>query len=178
MHRDIDANDYSLLLELEDVKVAHKGATELEISMLPTFCFGMDAKKRRVPSTSTSDTPAAKKQKGSRKSNPIVIDLDEVIEIDLDEVNVDDHSSSSLIFSSSSSSSSSSVSAASCHKAPLSNTVTDDTENKKCCICLMEYEVGDEMMRLPCLHAFHRDCLVPWLVNNCTCPIDKLEVRF
>jgi hypothetical protein len=39
MTRDIDENDYSLLLQLEDVKSKDKGATELELSMLPCFVF-------------------------------------------------------------------------------------------------------------------------------------------
>eukprot|EP00931_Biecheleriopsis_adriatica_P083299 TRINITY_DN56882_c0_g1_i1.p1 TRINITY_DN56882_c0_g1~~TRINITY_DN56882_c0_g1_i1.p1 ORF type:complete len:248 (-),score=28.12 TRINITY_DN56882_c0_g1_i1:157-813(-) len=49
----------------------------------------------------------------------------------------------------------------------------------ECEICLVEYEEGDELIRLPCLHLFHVNCVSPWLKKSKSCPvcqIDTLEV--
>jgi hypothetical protein len=145
MHREIDENDYALLLQLEDVPIASKGATEIEISMLPTFRFGLESRKR--PNLGYDEDTSLKKQKDNRESNPIIIiDGNEVIEI-LE----DDEDKDSAVPSSSSSSSS-------CSQCTTLSPSTENTENcsenKKCCICLEVYQVGDEIMRLPCLHFF------------------------
>ena len=171
MHREIDANDYALLLQLEDVPVANKGATDIEISMLPTFRFGLESRKR-INSGYDADN-LSKRRKANRKTKPIIIiDDNEVIEI------LEDDEENDPVVASCSSSSSSTCSRFTTLSPSTESTEESCSENKKCCICLEEYEVGDEMMRLPCLHFFHRDCLVPWLTNNCTCPIDKLQVNF
>ena len=45
----------------------------------------------------------------------------------------------------------------------------DDDENC-CAICLVEYEVGDDIRCLPCNHEFHKSCVDAWLGNNASCP--------
>jgi hypothetical protein len=45
-----------------------------------------------------------------------------------------------------------------------------------CTICLGEYEGGEELRRLPCLHAFHRPCIDAWMASNHTCPICRLDL--
>ena len=52
----------------------------------------------------------------------------------------------------------------------------EKNENSSCCICMEDYQTGDHMVTLPCLHVFHRDCIIPWLKNCATCPIDKSEI--
>eukprot|EP00913_Durusdinium_trenchii_P000345 g316.t1 len=47
----------------------------------------------------------------------------------------------------------------------------------ECEICLVEYEEGDELIRLPCLHLFHTQCVTPWLQKNRICPADLLNVQ-
>ena len=46
----------------------------------------------------------------------------------------------------------------------------------RCRICLLEYDVGDQQRRLPCLHQFHSDCVDTWLKDNATCPVCRHPV--
>lgn len=55
------------------------------------------------------------------------------------------------------------------------STVTSE-EGECCCICLLEFEQGDNMKRLPCAHVFHTDCIDRWLRNSCECPLCKGNV--
>jgi hypothetical protein len=44
-------------------------------------------------------------------------------------------------------------------------------DEEECCpICLVEYEVGDDIRCLPCNHEFHKSCVDPWLGHNASCP--------
>eukprot|EP00531_Pseudo-nitzschia_arenysensis_P004534 CAMPEP_0116132634 /NCGR_PEP_ID=MMETSP0329-20121206/9658_1 /TAXON_ID=697910 /ORGANISM="Pseudo-nitzschia arenysensis, Strain B593" /LENGTH=503 /DNA_ID=CAMNT_0003627173 /DNA_START=159 /DNA_END=1670 /DNA_ORIENTATION=+ len=46
-----------------------------------------------------------------------------------------------------------------------------------CAICIDEYEVGDELMCLPCGHAFHVNCIARWLIErSATCPLCKIDL--
>merc|ERR1711916_41091 len=46
-----------------------------------------------------------------------------------------------------------------------------DEEDRKCVICLGEYEEGDDLRRLGCGHNFHIECVDEWLKRNFTCPL-------
>ncbi|CAH8547753.1 unnamed protein product [Schistosoma intercalatum] len=35
----------------------------------------------------------------------------------------------------------------------------------QCVICMEKYCIGDEVIRLPCFHAFHDDCFVDWILE-------------
>ncbi|CAI2729490.1 unnamed protein product [Schistosoma spindalis] len=41
----------------------------------------------------------------------------------------------------------------------------------QCIICMEKYCIGDEVIRLPCFHAFHDDCFVDWILECLDCPI-------
>ncbi|XP_077363567.1 E3 ubiquitin-protein ligase RNF115-like isoform X2 [Festucalex cinctus] len=41
----------------------------------------------------------------------------------------------------------------------------------ECTICREEYSSGECVRKLPCLHYFHSECIVPWLELHDTCPV-------
>lgn len=47
---------------------------------------------------------------------------------------------------------------------------------ESCGICLMEWGVGDVLMRLPCMHFYHQGCLEQWFISSKKCPHDMKEV--
>lgn len=50
-------------------------------------------------------------------------------------------------------------------------------EAEECQLCLGEYELGDRVMRLPCLHQAHEECLGTWLAKSMQCPVCKIDVQ-
>ena len=48
--------------------------------------------------------------------------------------------------------------------------------DKRCCICLCDYEVGDEVRKLPCAHGCHVDCMDQHLGQAKTCPMCRTEI--
>jgi hypothetical protein len=55
------------------------------------------------------------------------------------------------------------------------------TENaadaESCSICLMDFEEGEKIKRLPCFHAFHAQELDKWLREASMCPICRAKVE-
>jgi len=48
-------------------------------------------------------------------------------------------------------------------------------ELDECEFCLQDYVNGEDLMRLPCMHAFHSECVAPWLRKAGTCPICQID---
>lgn len=46
-----------------------------------------------------------------------------------------------------------------------------EADENECTICLSHFEAGERLKRLPCKHAFHGACVVPWLERHATCPV-------
>ena len=51
----------------------------------------------------------------------------------------------------------------------------DNTE--KCTICLCEYEEGEDVRRLPCMHLFHVSCVDQWLTTAKFCPLCRVDIE-
>jgi len=49
-------------------------------------------------------------------------------------------------------------------------------ERNKCCICLEQFEDGDNVRRLQCMHIFHVHEIDNWLRRNRECPICRINV--
>ncbi|PSR89638.1 E3 ubiquitin-protein like [Actinidia chinensis var. chinensis] len=45
-----------------------------------------------------------------------------------------------------------------------------------CAICLDEFHVGSEVIRMPCSHVYHDDCIVSWLKTSNSCPLCRYEM--
>ena len=64
------------------------------------------------------------------------------------------------------------------HMLPFTATekdcVAQDGNVQECSICMVEYNVGDELARLECLCKFHKECIVEWLGRKAECPVHKL----
>jgi len=50
-----------------------------------------------------------------------------------------------------------------------------NNQNDECCICLDIGETNSWSM-LACGHKFHKDCVLPWIQANHTCPICRIHI--
>jgi len=46
----------------------------------------------------------------------------------------------------------------------------------ECSICQDDFAVGNSVLKLPCRHVYHTDCVINWLAMNNTCPLCRLEL--
>ena len=52
--------------------------------------------------------------------------------------------------------------------------VGEDGNIQECSICMVEYDVGDQLARLECLCKFHKACIVEWFGRKQECPLHKI----
>eukprot|EP01018_Ginkgo_biloba_P019663 Gb_23008 [translate_table: standard] len=50
------------------------------------------------------------------------------------------------------------------------------SEQEDCPVCLEQFSLGEHLLRLPCSHRFHLDCLTPWLIICGECPYCRANV--
>lgn len=50
-------------------------------------------------------------------------------------------------------------------------------DKNTCSICLSEYEKGDQIKIIPCVHFFHKHCIDEWMRRSCECPICKTKLE-
>ena len=59
---------------------------------------------------------------------------------------------------------------------------TIDNENlnelliQECSICLEKFQQNDITYTTPCMHYFHKDCLLLWLQKNLNCPLCRIDI--
>eukprot|EP00984_Skeletonema_dohrnii_P006041 scaffold2139_cov79-Skeletonema_dohrnii-CCMP3373.AAC.3 len=60
-----------------------------------------------------------------------------------------------------------------------SPSAAQSTNRAACAICILDYKAGDTIKVLPnCQHAFHKDCIVPWLTERSGhCPLCRMTVH-
>ena len=51
-------------------------------------------------------------------------------------------------------------------------------DQRNCVICLGDFQDKEHIIRLPCLHVFHSDCVKSWLGTHNSCPTCKFELTF
>ena len=52
--------------------------------------------------------------------------------------------------------------------------VGEDGNLQECSICMVEYDVGDQLARLECLCKFHKACIMEWFGRKQECPVHKI----
>ncbi|BDD60381.1 hypothetical protein MPDQ_002368 [Monascus purpureus] len=53
--------------------------------------------------------------------------------------------------------------------------ITHDGAIPECTICMEEYEVGQQLVRLECLCKFHKQCIAEWFERKKECPVHKIS---
>lgn len=57
--------------------------------------------------------------------------------------------------------------------------INDQNERDFCCICMLQFEIGENIKLLPCnkKHIFHNSCIDKWLSGNRNCPTCRKEIN-
>lgn len=53
----------------------------------------------------------------------------------------------------------------------------DDEEEPHCSICLGEYETDEQLVKLPCSHVYHDECISSWTSNHTKCPLCNADLE-
>jgi len=53
----------------------------------------------------------------------------------------------------------------------------EDGEEPTCTICLCEYEDGETLVRLPCGHVYHDECIKSWTDGHSKCPLCNIDLE-
>ncbi|XP_041358456.1 RING finger protein 150-like [Gigantopelta aegis] len=51
-----------------------------------------------------------------------------------------------------------------------------DSDMDQCAVCIECYKAHDVIRTLPCKHIFHKSCVDPWLLDQRSCPMCKLDI--
>ena len=50
-------------------------------------------------------------------------------------------------------------------------------ENKECLICIENFNDDDDVIKIPCNHIFHKNCIKSWVCEESNkCPICRVEI--
>lgn len=50
------------------------------------------------------------------------------------------------------------------------------TNSVDCSVCKDEFNLESKLVKLPCNHYFHRECIKPWLEQRNSCPTCRYEL--
>eukprot|EP00741_Cyanophora_paradoxa_P007442 tig00001128_g7197.t1 len=50
-------------------------------------------------------------------------------------------------------------------------------DRARCAVCMEDYEAGESVRTVPCMHFFHAPCIDRWLADHPDCPICKGDLR-
>ena len=50
-------------------------------------------------------------------------------------------------------------------------------DKDKCLICQQTYKTNSEVLYMPCLHLYHKVCIIRWLIHNDKCPTCKVGYK-
>jgi E3 ubiquitin-protein ligase RNF115/126 len=53
--------------------------------------------------------------------------------------------------------------------------IASDPVNE-CSICQEGFHAGEEVLKLPCRHLYHAECVTSWLQQHNTCPLCRLQL--
>lgn len=56
-------------------------------------------------------------------------------------------------------------------RQPQQPRLAADPEDNKCMVCLEQFQAGERLRFLPCLHRYHSACIDKWLQGNLQCPV-------
>ncbi|KAH7280458.1 hypothetical protein KP509_37G068700 [Ceratopteris richardii] len=69
------------------------------------------------------------------------------------------------------------VSSAILHSLPTTIIgLSSKDSGEMCVICKEEWKLSTMASQLPCMHVYHWDCIISWLIQNNNCPICRLEL--
>jgi hypothetical protein len=55
-------------------------------------------------------------------------------------------------------------------------TLSEEEAACGCTVCKDVFASGQSVVRLPCKHYFHGDCIRPWLAIRSTCPVCRYQL--
>lgn len=61
-------------------------------------------------------------------------------------------------------------------KSVFKNKEEKPKEKRNCPICLVDFENGDRVRKLPCKHMYHPECIDAWVKKTKNCPLCKEEL--
>ncbi|KAI3977315.1 hypothetical protein MKX01_000228 [Papaver californicum] len=63
------------------------------------------------------------------------------------------------------------------YESGADNPAKNNSDTNTCVVCMDKFEAGTLVTYMPCSHIFHEVCLVPWLQENNSCPLCRLEIQ-
>lgn len=60
-------------------------------------------------------------------------------------------------------------------RMPVKTLRSADPEDQ-CAVCIEYYKTSEVVRTLPCHHVFHKSCIDPWLLEQRSCPMCKLDI--